>query len=232
MEIKNYEHGWQLFVLLLKHTAIQKGITYQQISAETGFNQPNISRVFSLRYKPTLDTFIRIAKGIGINFYFEDQDARSNLNIAFGEAMNELGTRGLSKEINQTINIKNLRIGNFLRSKVWRGYGVIEGIELTKTGFKIKMKGYIHEYEEGKYFDLEEIELTEEWLKSFGFIEESENMFFYRKHNPFIFRIYKEKKFDKYMCEIDHGFKIPVPTVSILQNIIFATSKQELVFKE
>lgn len=94
----NYDYGWQLFVLLLKHMANQKGITYQQIADETGLKQPNVARIFSCKYKPNLDLFIRIAKAIGVNFYFEDQDGGSDLNVAFEKAMNELGRRGLSKE--------------------------------------------------------------------------------------------------------------------------------------
>ena len=64
---------------------------------------------------------------------------------------------------------KNFRIGNLLRSKEWGGVGQIEGIELTKDGFEIKVKGYVHKCERGKYFDLRPIELTGKILEQLGF---------------------------------------------------------------
>ena len=64
---------------------------------------------------------------------------------------------------------KNFRIGNLIRSKEWGGIGQIEGIELTKDGFEIKVKGYVHKCERGKYFDLRQIELTGKILEQLGF---------------------------------------------------------------
>lgn len=94
MGVNNYQYGWQLFVLLLKFIAEEKGITHQQIADETGFHRPNIVRVFSLKYKPNLDMFIRIAKAVGVNFFFEDLDSNTDLNLAFEKAMDELYRRG------------------------------------------------------------------------------------------------------------------------------------------
>ena len=89
---KQHEH-WKVFVLLLKETACEKGITQEQIAADTGFTQSNVSRVFSLRYKPTLDTFLRIAQAVGGNFSFEDVESKIDLSILFERAMTELSRR-------------------------------------------------------------------------------------------------------------------------------------------
>ena len=64
----------------------------------------------------------------------------------------------------ENLSAKNFRIGNYLRSKQWFGHGQIQGIEETENGFQLKVKGFVHEWEHGKYFDLEEIVLTEELI--------------------------------------------------------------------
>jgi transcriptional regulator with XRE-family HTH domain len=90
---KNQNEQWMLLVLLLKEIAEKKGITQGQISDQTGLLQSNISRFFSLKYKPTLDTFLQISKAIKVNFFFEDQDSKTDLNQAMEKAMEELGRR-------------------------------------------------------------------------------------------------------------------------------------------
>lgn len=89
------EQHWMLLVLLLKELSIQKlGEGYQtKISEITGIYKNNISRFFSLKYKPRLDTFISIARAIKVNFFFEDQEGASDLNLAFEKAMTALGRR-------------------------------------------------------------------------------------------------------------------------------------------
>ena len=69
---KNQKEQWMLLVLLLKEIADKKGITQMQIAEQTGLLQSNISRFFSLKYKPTLDTFLRVSKAIKVNFFFKD----------------------------------------------------------------------------------------------------------------------------------------------------------------
>ena len=68
-------------------------ITQDKIAEATGLKQSNISRVFSLKYTPTLATFLGIAKALKINFFFEDQENKTELNELFEAAMNELGRR-------------------------------------------------------------------------------------------------------------------------------------------
>ena len=89
----NQDQQWNLLVLLLKEVAGSKGITQYEIAEKTGLLQSNISRFFSLKYKPTLDTFLQITKAIKVNFFFEDTESKTDLNIAFERAMTELGRR-------------------------------------------------------------------------------------------------------------------------------------------
>ena len=93
-EINNKENGqWQLLVLILQEIAESKGITQIEIAGKTGLLQSNVSRFFSLRYTPRLDLFLEISKAIGVNFFFEDKDGTTDLNLIFEKAMTELGRR-------------------------------------------------------------------------------------------------------------------------------------------
>lgn len=84
------ENGqWQLLVLMLKNITESKGITQQQIADATGFQQSNVARVFSLKYTPSLHTFLEIAKAVGVNFFFEDKDGKMDLNLLFERAMKQ-----------------------------------------------------------------------------------------------------------------------------------------------
>ena len=89
----NQNKQWQLLVLLLKEIADQKNITQNEIADLTGMQQSAVSRLFLLKYKPTLETFLKVAKSIKVNFFFEDQENKSDLNIAFEKAMIGIGRR-------------------------------------------------------------------------------------------------------------------------------------------
>lgn len=89
----NQNEQWQLLVLLLKEIAHEKEISINQIAETTGLHQSSVSRLFSLKYKPTLDAFLEIAKAIKVNFFFEDQEDKSDLNQCFERAMETLGRR-------------------------------------------------------------------------------------------------------------------------------------------
>lgn len=88
-------NNWKILVLLLKEIAEEKiGVGYQKKIAEiTDIKQSNISRIFALKYTPTLETFLNIAKALKVNFFFEDQESKTDLNKCFNRAMEELGRR-------------------------------------------------------------------------------------------------------------------------------------------
>ncbi|KAB8156130.1 hypothetical protein EZY14_002625 [Kordia sp. TARA_039_SRF] len=89
------EQQWKLFVLLIEEIAKTKyGTGYQTKLAQlTGFQQSNISRIFSLKYKISLHNFLILAKAVKVNFFFEDQENQTELNTMFERAMEELGRR-------------------------------------------------------------------------------------------------------------------------------------------
>lgn len=89
----NQNEHWMVLVLLLKEIAHEKQISVNKIAETTGLKQSSVSRFFSLRYKPTLDAFLQIAKAIKVNFFFEDQENKSDLNQCFERAMETLGRR-------------------------------------------------------------------------------------------------------------------------------------------
>jgi hypothetical protein len=89
------EQQWKLLVLLLQEIAIQKhGKGWQTwLSENTPFAQSNISRMFGLKYTPSFKNFLILAKALKVNFFFEDQEDSSDLNLAFEKAMEQLGRR-------------------------------------------------------------------------------------------------------------------------------------------
>ena len=84
---KNQNEHWKVLVLLLKEIADQKGISQNEISEKTGMLQSAVSRFYSLKFKPTLETFLQVAQALKVNFFFEDQEGKTDLNIAFEKAM-------------------------------------------------------------------------------------------------------------------------------------------------
>lgn len=89
-----------ILVQLLKEIAEEKGITQLEIAEKTGYQRSNISRVFSLRYTPRLDVFLNIAKAVGVNFFFEDKESKTDLSVMFERAMTALGRRSLKGDSN------------------------------------------------------------------------------------------------------------------------------------
>jgi len=63
----------------------------------------------------------------------------------------------------------DFRIGNYVASKQWKGYGQIEGIEVLQDRIDFKVKGFIHSIEKDKYFDLRELKLSSDLLLKAGF---------------------------------------------------------------
>lgn len=87
------DNQWKILVLLLQQIAEQKGLTQQQIAEKSEMHQSHISRFFALKYAPNMDTFLKVSKAIKVNFFFEDQDSNTDLNLAMEKAMEQLGRR-------------------------------------------------------------------------------------------------------------------------------------------
>ena len=90
---KNQSEQWMLLVLLLKQIAEQKELTQEIIAEKAQMHQSHISRFFALKYAPNIDTFLKVSKAIGVNFFFESTESKTNLNLAMEKAMEELGRR-------------------------------------------------------------------------------------------------------------------------------------------
>lgn len=91
------ENNWKAMVLLLREVAKEKKISNIEIAEKTGLKKSNVSRFFNLAYCPSIELFLKISMAVGINFFFEDKDSKSDLNVCFERAMTELGRR-ISKE--------------------------------------------------------------------------------------------------------------------------------------
>jgi transcriptional regulator with XRE-family HTH domain len=87
------ENQWKILVLLLQQIAEQKGLTQQEIAEKSEMHQSHISRFFALKYSPDIRTFLKVALAIEVNFFFEDRESKTDLNIAMERAMEELGRR-------------------------------------------------------------------------------------------------------------------------------------------
>ena len=85
--------NWKVIVLFLKKIAAENGISQQQIAEHTGLVQSNVSRIFSLKYCPRFDLFLRIADAVGVTIFFESRNSHTDLSKLFEQAMTELGRR-------------------------------------------------------------------------------------------------------------------------------------------
>lgn len=68
------KQNWKALVLLLKEKAETKGITQEEIAESAGLHRSNVSRVFSTKYKPNLDTFLKICNAVKVNAVIEDKE--------------------------------------------------------------------------------------------------------------------------------------------------------------
>ena len=81
------ENQWKTLVLLLQQIAEQKGLTQQEIAEKSEMHQSHVSRFFALKYSPDIRTFLKVAKAIEVNFFFEDRESKTNLNLAMEKAL-------------------------------------------------------------------------------------------------------------------------------------------------
>ena len=89
---ENYEH-WMLLVSSLREIAKEKGVTHKQIGERTNMHKTHVSRMFSMRYPPSLREFVKVAQALEVNFFVEDKEAKTNLSVIFERAMEILGRR-------------------------------------------------------------------------------------------------------------------------------------------
>lgn len=90
-----------------------------------------------------------------------------NTNKTQSEQVNPALSKGAV--IGSAFSPHEFRIGNYITSKSWFGSHKISGIEVFRDRLDFKVNGYVHSQIEGKYFDLDRIPLTVEWLINFGY---------------------------------------------------------------
>ena len=95
MTENNNNEQWILLVYLLDEIRKQNGQTMQDVADKTGIIQSHVARFFSAKYKPNLALFLDIAKAVDVNFFFEPKNSKTNLNVAFEEAMDSTLLRKL-----------------------------------------------------------------------------------------------------------------------------------------
>lgn len=132
---------------------------------------------------------------------------------------------------------KNFRIGNLLQSKEWGGKGIIEGIEQTENGFELKIKGFIHKCEKGKYFDFQGIKISDEYLIKLGFVRnESKGVVGFDESNENETTIYYDFGritivqwgLDTPFYFSNHMLRVELKYIHELQNLFFALKNKEL----
>jgi len=89
----NENEQWKLLVLLLDEIRVQKNLSNLKVAELSGIAPGHTSRFFSCKFPPTLPTFLKIAKAIGVNFFFEDKESKVDFNLAMEKAMEQLGRR-------------------------------------------------------------------------------------------------------------------------------------------
>lgn len=136
------------------------------------------------------------------------------------------------------MNAQELRVGNLVTSKTWKGAHRISGIREKIDSFVVHINGFDHEFKEGVYCDIEPITLTEEWLVRFGFYIDSDKagtryislgrtnkameLFLVIPNNTLILSV----RID--MIFVDLGARIK--HIHQLQNLYFALTGQELTY--
>lgn len=87
------ENTWMLFIGLLDQIAKQKKISRAEIARRSEIHPANVQRFFDCKYKVTLPVFLKIANSLEVNFFFEDKESKTDLNLAMEKAMDQLGRR-------------------------------------------------------------------------------------------------------------------------------------------
>lgn len=92
-ENQNQNEQWMLLVFLLDEIRKQKGLSINDVAERSETPQGHVSRFFSCKFEPKFGNFLKFSKAIGVNFFFEDQEGKTNLTLATEQAMEQLGRR-------------------------------------------------------------------------------------------------------------------------------------------
>lgn len=68
----------KMLIEYLHKKCVDGGITSTQLAEMTGMGQPNISRIFSAKYSPTLDTVLILCKALNCHVFIIEKDVDKN----------------------------------------------------------------------------------------------------------------------------------------------------------
>lgn len=77
----NEDEQWKLLIFSLNEIRIKKSISCLRISELSGIAPNHVSRFFSCKYKPTLQTFLKIAKSVNINICLKNTVDKTDFNL-------------------------------------------------------------------------------------------------------------------------------------------------------
>jgi DNA-binding phage protein len=69
----------QMLCRYLGEVAKEKGMSTYKIAEITGFNQPNVHRMLTGKYSPSIDNFMILADAIGCYFFIIDKEEDNEL---------------------------------------------------------------------------------------------------------------------------------------------------------
>lgn len=67
-----HEFARKMLVEYLRQYTLHKGITHDELAKITGLHQSNVTRIFSGKYSPTMDTFLNLAGAMSLKVYISD----------------------------------------------------------------------------------------------------------------------------------------------------------------
>lgn len=88
-----FEQSEKLLLALLKEIAIDKGLSIAELAERTGFQPTNMSKILNGGYSPTLKVFLKIAHAVEVNFFVNDKESKTDLNLMMEKAMESIGRR-------------------------------------------------------------------------------------------------------------------------------------------
>jgi transcriptional regulator with XRE-family HTH domain len=80
MNDKHREAG-KLLLSFIRKIAKEKGMTEKDIALNSGFIQPNVNRMLSGKYMPSLDNFLKLGEAVGVRIELHSPEVPSAAKI-------------------------------------------------------------------------------------------------------------------------------------------------------
>lgn len=83
----------KVLALFFKEVMEARQMSQSQLAEKVGIHRSTIKRFFDLEFCLRFDLVIKIVQALELNMFFETRDSKTDLNIAFEKAMEQLGRR-------------------------------------------------------------------------------------------------------------------------------------------